>query len=95
MIYHNFHRRKILVGSVYTAFTSQETFSKLWIIRGMSIVKVFFLERVFEEGIYYVCRGDIFVVTLNVRLHDVTKHVFKVAVFTLKWFVGYTHMMSY
>ena len=81
MIYHNFYRRKILVGSVYTAFTSQETFSKLWIIRGMSKVKVkvICLERVFEEGIYYV------------RLHDVTKHVF----FTLKWFVGYTHMMSY
>ena len=66
MIYHKFHRRKILVGSVYTAFTSQETFSKLWIIRGMSIVevKVICIERVFEEGIYYV------------RLHDVTKHVF-------------------
>ena len=65
MIYHNFHRRKILVGSVYTAFTSQETFSKLWIIRGMSKVKVkvICLERVFEEGIYYVCRGDVFVVS--------------------------------
>ena len=34
-------------------------------------------------------------VTLNVHPHDVTKHVLKVAVFTLKWFVGYAHMMSY
>ena len=88
MIYHNFQRRKILVRSLYTAFNSQETFSTLWIIWGMSIVKVFFLERVFEEGIYYVCRGDVFVVTLNVCLHEVTKYVFKVAVFKLKWFVG-------
>ena len=60
----------------------------------MSIVKVFFLERVIEEGIYYVRRGDVIVVTLNVRLHDVPTHVFKRAVFTLKWFVGYLHMMS-
>ena len=51
----------------------------------MSIVKVFFLKRVFEEGIYYVCRGDVFVVTLNVRFHDATKNVFKFAVFTLKF----------
>ena len=94
MMYHNVHRRKILVVSVYAAFTSQETLSKLWIIRGMSIVKVFFLERVIEEGIYYVCRRDVFVVTLNVRLHDVTRDGFNVAVFTLKWLVGYTHMMS-
>ena len=42
------------------AFTSQETFSKLKIIRGMIIVNVFFLDRVFEEVIYYVCRGDFF-----------------------------------
>ena len=61
----------------------------------MSRVIVFFLDRLFEEGIYYVCRGDVFVVTLNVGLPDVTKHVFKVPVFRLKWFVGYTHMMSY
>ena len=61
---------------------------------GMSIVIVFFLERVFEEGIYYVCRGYVFVVTLNVRLHDVIRHVFKVTVFTPNWFVDYTHMMS-
>ena len=39
--------------------------------------------------------GTFFAVSLNVRLQDVTKHVLKVAVFTLKWFVGYTHMMSY
>ena len=48
--------------SLYTAFTSQETFSQLKIIHGMSIDKVFFLDRVFEEGIYYVCRGDVFVI---------------------------------
>ena len=87
MIYNQFHRRKILVSSVFTASTSQETFSKHWIIRGMSIVKVFFLDKVFEEGIYYVCRGEVFVVALNVSLHDVTKQVFKVAVFKLKWFL--------
>ena len=46
----------------------------------MSIVKVIFLERVFEEGIYYECRGDVFVVTLKVRLHGVTKHVLQFAV---------------
>ena len=39
-------------------------------------VKVFFLVKLFEEGIYYVCRGDVFVVTLNVLFPDVTKHVF-------------------
>ena len=56
----------------------------------------FFLERVYEEGIYNVKKGNVFfLVSLNVRCHDVTKHVLKVAVFTLKWFVGYTHMMSY
>ena len=59
MMYHNVHRKKILVVSVYTAFTPQETFSKLRIIQGMSIVKVFFLERVFEEGIYNVSRGNV------------------------------------
>ena len=75
---------KILVRSLYTAFNSQETLSTLWIIREMSIGKVFFLEKVFEEGIYYVCRGDVFVITLNVRLHNVTKHISKVAVFALK-----------
>ena len=95
MIYHNFQRRKILVRSLYTAFNSQETFSTLWIIRGMSIVKVFFLERVFEEGIYYVCRVDVFVVTLNVRLHDVTKRGFLSCSIHTEWFLGYTHMMSY
>ena len=66
------------------AFTSQETLSKLCIIRGMSKVKVFFLERVFEEGIYYVCVGDVFMVTLNER--------FNVSVLTLKCFLDYTHM---
>ena len=60
----------------------------------MSIVEVFLLERAFEEGIYYVCREDVFVGTLNVCLHDAIRHVHKVAVFTLKWFVGYIHMMS-
>ena len=89
MVYHNFHRRKILVGSVYTAFTSQETFSKLWIIWGISTVKVFFLEMVFEEGIYNMSKGDVFVVSFNVRCQDVTKHVLNVAEFTLKWFVGH------
>ena len=89
-------QKKNACRSVYTAFTSQETFSKLLFIWGIwSIVIVFFLERLFEEGIYYVCRGDVFVVTLNVRLHDVTRDGFNVAVFTLKWLVGYTHMMSY
>ena len=39
--------------------------------------------------------GIFCVVSLNVRCHDVTKHALKVAVFTLKWIVGYTHMMSY
>ena len=29
-------------------------------------------------------------VSLNVRLCAITKHVFEVAVFTLKWFAGYT-----
>ena len=45
----------------------------------------------------YIMRveGMFFVVSLNVHCHDVTKHVLKVAVFTLKLFVGYTHMMSY
>ena len=39
--------------------------------RGSASSKSFFLERVIEEGVYYVCRGDIFVVNLNVHLHDV------------------------
>ena len=68
-------QKKKHVGSVYTAFTSQKTFSQLLIIRGMSIVSLF-LERVFTEGIYYVCRGYVFLVTLNMHLYDVTKHVF-------------------
>ena len=38
--------------------------------------QILFLERVFEKEIYYVFRGDVFGVTLNVLLHDVTKHVF-------------------
>ena len=76
MMFHNVQRRKILVVSVYTAFTSQETFSKLWIIRGMSIVK----KKNSGEG--YLKREDIMqvegmflVVSLNVRCHDVTKYV--------------------
>ena len=40
-----------------------------------------------------MCRGDIFGATLNVRLYNVNKYIFKVAVFTLNWFVGYTQMM--
>ena len=35
-----------------------------------------------------------FVVTMNVRLCAITNHVFKVAVLTLKWFVGYTQWTS-
>ena len=34
------------------------------------------LERVFEAGIYNVSKGNVFfLVSLNVRCHDVTKHV--------------------
>ena len=81
-----FNRRKIFVGSLYTAFTSQETFSKLKIMCGMIIVKVFFLDRVFEEGIYFVSRGDVFVILWMCVFMISPNMFFEVSVFTQKWF---------
>ena len=50
-------------------------------------LKVQCIQKVFEQGIYYLGRGEVFVVALNVSLHDVTKHVFEVAIFKLKGFL--------
>ena len=77
MIYHNFHRRKILFGSVYTAFTSPETLSKLEMKWGMSIVKVYFLRGYLKKEYIMCVEGMFFMVTLNICLHNVTKHVLK------------------